>query len=110
MRPTCVRRGKEARRPVKDTGAPFMRLKPPRHRRETWGSDHASMYAALYAELSGDQLRLYAHAAAEVQGLGIEDDWWPAVLRNLTVLLGQSDLVAVGPGGSTPAPPRPDTE
>jgi hypothetical protein len=67
-----------------------------------------TVYAELYAERSRDQIACYARAAAELQALSIREEWWPAVLRHLTILLGQSDLVAVGPGGREATPPGPD--
>ena len=56
------------------------------------------MYAGLYAELSEDDLRAYAVAAAGMAGLAVDDTWWPGVLRHLRTLLVQADLVGSGPG------------
>jgi hypothetical protein len=62
------------------------------------------MYAGMYAGTGGPELEAYASAAAALVGLPITDDWWPAVITNLRLLLEAADLVAGGPGSEQDVP------
>jgi len=54
------------------------------------------------------EVESYARAAAAMVGITIDDDWWPGVVRHLTVMLDRAASVeAVGPEGRMPADPAP---
>jgi hypothetical protein len=40
-----------------------------------------------------DELETYARAAASLADLEIDDEWWPGVVRHLTVLFERAALV-----------------
>jgi hypothetical protein len=58
----------------------------------------------MYAEMAADGLEAYARAAGALVGLPIRDEWWPAVVTNLGVLLEQANLLADGPGADQEVP------
>ena len=62
------------------------------------------MYAGMYAGTGGPELEAYASAAAALVGLRISEEWRPAVVANLRLLLEAADLVAGGPGADHDVP------